>query len=208
MSINFLQFLLKYKKVDNSEIQKAILASFKNNRLDANYIMLNEYPLIFTNLCTKMPGLRKLSNQNYTKAKDKIQNLIKQKIRDSSKINELKQIYQSTFNIGLLDIFNNCSLLDLTEISFSFFWILKCLPNEIINQFCFYSNFGFNDNFIIIFTMIFDIFEKASKNRAGSLFVNSLRKLDFDELDEQYYGDKFISALLDIMMKYNRVQYI
>ena len=76
MSINFLQFLLKYKKVDNSEIQKAILASFKNNRLDANYIMLNEYPLIFTNLCTKMPGLRKLSNQNYTKAKDKIQNKI------------------------------------------------------------------------------------------------------------------------------------
>lgn len=70
MSINFLQFLLKYKKFDNSEIQKAILASFKNNRLDATYIMLNEYPLIFTNLCTKMPGLRKLSNQNYTKAKD------------------------------------------------------------------------------------------------------------------------------------------
>ena len=208
MPIEFLQFLLKYKKFDNSEIEKAIPIPIKSNRLDAAYLILNEYPLIHVKLCNRMPELRKLSGQFFLKAKDKIQNLIKQRIRDNAKINELKRIFQVTFNIGSLGILNNFSLLDLAGLDLSFFWILKCLPNESIAQFCFNKDFQFNNHFSVIFTMIFDVFEKAFKNHAGSLFLNSLRKLDFDELDEQYYGDNFISALFDIMMKYNKVQYI
>ena len=201
ISIPLLNFILSTEKFSDKQIKEAIIMAYKKGRFDCVFSITNNCSFNCSTIFNKYPNLRNITKENFSNARKEIlELLISNKINESEKINKLQNIFKKTFDIGNLKIYINNSLLDLAGKNFESMWIIKALPNQYLSEFCFSKDFIFENQILASFIYLMETLEDRFGSKSGNFFLNSLRNIDYNDIDERNLGDDFIEALFKVMI--------
>ena len=192
-------YLLKNCNFDEDDLINACKEALNNKRNFNAFLIVDANPSLIDKIAedTKYSKIRKFTNEKRTEALNALAELNEQILcDDNKKVQQLQKNFSDIFDLS------DFGLAQVAGQSIQNLWILKALPKWCINGFHLMNNAFDEIECKALLKKIYSIFDKLYKPDIGKvvlMFMNSLKKLNFAELNWKRYGDDFISALFDVL---------